>query len=95
MHLCDLNARRDKGKRKPSEVKEDVLAFKKEFNQVKYGFQSVEEAISYIKKNVSEELLNVKVLLNDGLEKEGIALLQESELETDTQKGTCKRLSLT
>ena len=28
----------------------------------------------------------MKVLLNDGLEKEGIALLQESELETDTQK---------
>jgi D-3-phosphoglycerate dehydrogenase len=28
----------------------------------------------------------VKVLLNDGLEKEGIALLQESGLETDTRK---------
>jgi len=50
MHLCDLMLDVIKGKRKPSEVKEDVLAFKKEFNQVKYGFQSVEEAISYIKK---------------------------------------------
>jgi hypothetical protein len=39
-----------KGKRKPSEVKESVIALKKEFNQVKYGFQSVEEAINYIKK---------------------------------------------
>jgi hypothetical protein len=39
------------GKRKPSEVKENVVAFKKEFNQVKYGFQSLEEAISYIKKS--------------------------------------------
>ena len=50
MHLCDLMLDVIKGKRKPSEVKEDVLAFKKEFNRVKYGFQSVEEAISYIKK---------------------------------------------
>jgi len=39
-----------KGKRKPSEVKEDVIALKKEFNQVKYGFQNVEEAIAYVKK---------------------------------------------
>jgi hypothetical protein len=39
-----------KGKRKPSEVKEDVIAFKREFNQLKYGFQSVEEALNYVKK---------------------------------------------
>ena len=39
-----------KSKRKPAEVKMDVLAFKKEFSQVKYGFQNVEEALSYIKK---------------------------------------------
>jgi hypothetical protein len=39
-----------KGKRKPSEVKESVIALKKEFKKVKYGFQSVEEAISYIKE---------------------------------------------
>ena len=31
-------------------------------------------------------MANVKVLLNDGLEKEGIALLQESGLETETRK---------
>lgn len=47
-HLCDLMLNVIKGKRKPSEVKEDVLALKKEFNQVKFGFQNVEEAISYI-----------------------------------------------
>jgi hypothetical protein len=40
-----------KEKRKPSEVKQDVIAFKKDFNQVKYGFQSVEEAVNYIKKS--------------------------------------------
>jgi hypothetical protein len=39
------------GKRKPAEVKLDVIALKKEFQQVKYGFQSVEEAISYIEKS--------------------------------------------
>jgi glycine hydroxymethyltransferase len=49
-HLCDLMLIVMKGKRKPSEVKESVTALKKEFNKVKYGFQSVEEAIEYIKK---------------------------------------------
>jgi glycine hydroxymethyltransferase len=49
-HLCDLMLNVMKGKRKPAEVKAEVLALKKEFSQVKYGFQSVEEALSYIKK---------------------------------------------
>jgi glycine hydroxymethyltransferase len=49
-HLCDLMLSVIKGKRKPSEVKQSVIALKKEFNQVKYGFQSVEEAVNYIKK---------------------------------------------
>jgi glycine hydroxymethyltransferase len=49
-HLCDLMLEVIKGKRKPAQVKEDVLSLKKEFNQVKYGFQNVEEALSYIKK---------------------------------------------
>jgi glycine hydroxymethyltransferase len=49
-HLCDLMLDVIKGKRDPAAVKEDVLTLKKEFNQVKYGFQNVEEALSYIKK---------------------------------------------
>jgi glycine hydroxymethyltransferase len=49
-HLCDLMLSVMKGKRKPSEVKEDVISLKKEFNQVKFGFQSVEDALSYVKK---------------------------------------------
>jgi glycine hydroxymethyltransferase len=49
-HLCNLMLDVIKGKRKPAQVKEDVLSLKKEFNQVKYGFQNVEEALSYIKK---------------------------------------------
>jgi glycine hydroxymethyltransferase len=49
-HLCDLMLDVIKSKRKPAEVKEDVLSLRKEFNGVKYGFQNVEEAFSYIKK---------------------------------------------
>jgi glycine hydroxymethyltransferase len=49
-HLCDLMLDVIKGKRKPAQVKEDVLSLKKEFNQVKYCFQTLEEALSYIKK---------------------------------------------
>jgi glycine hydroxymethyltransferase len=49
-HLCDLMLDVIKGNRKPAQVKEDVLSLKKEFNQVKYCFQNVEEALSYIKK---------------------------------------------
>jgi glycine hydroxymethyltransferase len=49
-HLCDLMLDVIKGKRKPAEVKVDVLALKKEFGGVKYGFQNVEEALSYVKK---------------------------------------------
>ena len=48
-HLCDLMLSVIKEKRKPAEVKQDVIAFKKEFNQVKFGFQSVEEALNYAK----------------------------------------------
>ncbi len=50
-HLCDLMLSVIKQKRKPSEVKEDVITFKKEFNQVKFGFQSVEEAVNYVDKS--------------------------------------------
>jgi len=49
-HLCDLVLSVIRGKRKPSEVKEEVIAMKKEFSQIEYGFQSVEEAVSYIEK---------------------------------------------
>ena len=49
-HLCDLMLDVIKGKRTPAQVKVDVLALRKEFSSVKYGFQNVEEALSYIKK---------------------------------------------
>jgi glycine hydroxymethyltransferase len=49
-YLCDLMLAMIKGKRKPSEVKLDVIALKKEFGSVKFGFQSLDEALTYIKK---------------------------------------------
>ncbi len=47
--LCDLMLDVIKGKRTPAEVKVDVLALKSGFCGVKYGFQTVEEAIKYVK----------------------------------------------
>ena len=48
-HLCDLMLDIIKGKRTPAEVKVDVMALSKEFSKVKFGFQSVEEALKYVK----------------------------------------------
>ena len=36
----------------------------------------------------------MKVLLNDGLEKEGLKIFQEAGIETDTKKETLPLLSL-
>ncbi len=49
-HLCDFMLDVIKAKRKPAEVQKDIIALKKEFNQIKFGFQNVEEALAYIKK---------------------------------------------
>jgi glycine hydroxymethyltransferase len=48
-HLCDLMMDIIKGKRTPEQVKVDIMSLKKEFSQVKYGFQNVEEALKYAK----------------------------------------------
>ena len=50
-HLCDLMLSVIKGKRKPEDAKQDVIALKKEYSKVKFGFQSVQDAIDYIKKS--------------------------------------------
>jgi glycine hydroxymethyltransferase len=49
-YLCDLMLDVIKDKRKPAEVKSDVIALRQEFKQIKYGFQNAQEAIEYIKK---------------------------------------------
>jgi N-methylhydantoinase A len=37
-------------------VKEDIIAFKREFERIKYGFQSVDEAIEYFYKAAEKEI---------------------------------------
>ncbi len=49
-HLCDLMLSVIKGKRKPAEVREDVIALRSQFNTIKYGFNSIEEAMKYLEK---------------------------------------------
>ncbi|MEM3361301.1 MAG: serine hydroxymethyltransferase [Candidatus Bathyarchaeia archaeon] len=49
-YLCDVMLRIIKGKCKPSEAREEVMALKKRFNKVEYGFNSVEEAINHLRK---------------------------------------------
>ena len=50
-HLCDLMLSVIKGKRKPEDAKQDVITLKKEYSKVKFGFQSVQDAIDYINKS--------------------------------------------
>ncbi len=49
-HLCDLMLSIIKGTKKPEEVRPEVIALKKKFSQVKYGFQNLEEALHHIEK---------------------------------------------
>jgi len=49
-HLCGLMLDIIKSRREPSEVKKDVLALRKEFSKIEYGFQSVEEALGRLRK---------------------------------------------
>ena len=42
--------------------------------------------------NHLKELAKVKVLLNDGLEKEGLKIFQDAGIETDTQKRDIAKL---
>ncbi|MEM2111981.1 MAG: serine hydroxymethyltransferase [Candidatus Bathyarchaeia archaeon] len=50
-HLCDLMLGVIKGKRKPSEVKENIVALRREFDKVEYGFQTLKEALKYLQKD--------------------------------------------
>jgi len=49
-HLCDLMMDVIKNRRQPSEVREDVIALRKEFNEIHYGFKSVEEALKHLEQ---------------------------------------------
>jgi len=50
-NLCDLMLDVVKGKRKPAEVRKDVIALRQNFKGIKYGFQSVNEVINHVKKH--------------------------------------------
>ncbi|RJS76491.1 serine hydroxymethyltransferase [Candidatus Bathyarchaeota archaeon] len=49
-HLCDLMMDVIKNRRQPSEVREDVIALRKKFNEIHYGFKSVEEALKHLEQ---------------------------------------------
>jgi len=49
-HLCDLMLKIIKGKKASLDVKKDVMALGRNFKEIKYGFQSLDEAIKYSKK---------------------------------------------
>lgn len=48
--LCSLILDVVKGERKPSEVRKDVIKLRQSFKEIKYGFQSVNEAKDYLMK---------------------------------------------
>lgn len=50
--VCSLILDVIKGKRTPAEVKKDVIKLRQSFNEIKYGFQSVNEAKDYLRKYV-------------------------------------------
>ncbi|MEM1507263.1 MAG: serine hydroxymethyltransferase [Candidatus Bathyarchaeia archaeon] len=51
-HLCDLMLEVIKGKRKPEEVRKEVIALRKAHSEIKYGFQSVREAIEHLQRSL-------------------------------------------
>jgi glycine hydroxymethyltransferase len=51
-HLCDLMIGIIKGEKTPQQVREDVMALRQNFRKIKYGFQSISEAVKYSKNMV-------------------------------------------
>jgi glycine hydroxymethyltransferase len=50
--LCSLVLDVVKGKRTPAEVRKDVIKLRQNFKEIKYGFQSVNDAREHLKKYV-------------------------------------------
>jgi glycine hydroxymethyltransferase len=50
-HLCDLMVTVIKGKRPPRKVREDTMALRQSFKEIKYGFQSIDETVKYAKRH--------------------------------------------
>lgn len=52
IYLCDLMLEVIRDKRKPEEVREDVIALRMEHGEIKYGFQSLQEAMEHLQRSV-------------------------------------------
>jgi glycine hydroxymethyltransferase len=50
--LCSLMLEVMEGKRKPAEVRKDVIKLRQSFKEIKYCFQSISEAKEYLEKHV-------------------------------------------
>ncbi len=50
--LCDLMLDVIKRRRKPEEVRKEVIALRKEHDEIKYGFQSLEEAVEFLQRSL-------------------------------------------
>jgi glycine hydroxymethyltransferase len=51
-YLCDLMLKVMKGEKTPLQMREDVMALRQGFREIKYGFQSVSEAAKYSKNMI-------------------------------------------
>jgi glycine hydroxymethyltransferase len=51
-YLCSFILDIVKGKRKSADVKKDIVKLRQTFNEIKYGFQSVNEAKDHLRKHV-------------------------------------------
>jgi glycine hydroxymethyltransferase len=49
-HLCELMVNVIKGRREPADVRREVIELASDFSEVKYGFNSVEEALKQLGK---------------------------------------------
>jgi glycine hydroxymethyltransferase len=59
-NLCDLMLNVIQDKRKPSKVKGDVVALRREFEIIKYVFHNVDEAVKYAKTQRGIRCKNLK-----------------------------------
>ena len=48
--LCDLMIDVIRGRRAPSDVREDTIALRQSFKEIRYGFQSIDETVKYAEK---------------------------------------------
>jgi glycine hydroxymethyltransferase len=50
-HLCNLMVTVIKGKKPSRKVREDTMALRQNFKEIKYGFQNIDEIVKYAKRH--------------------------------------------